>query len=214
MIRPAEGFAARFQVRLIENRKTARTRQFIGTLILILAGLAFLYWLANPVIQAAMRSPAEWITTAVGYLLFILTSIQMLSEVSRVFLHLLPDFISPVGMVCDFFFFGKRTRSAGGPLHPAILPESRKEHSHEKKLLYVIPILILLLLPIMQVHAFTGNLDGRVIFGQSFTLKSGEVLDGDLVVFGGEATIEENASVKGNVVIIGGSLVMDGFSHR
>jgi len=62
MIRPAEGFAARFQVRLIENRKTARTRQFIGTLILILAGLAFLYWLANPVIQAAMRSPAEWIT--------------------------------------------------------------------------------------------------------------------------------------------------------
>jgi hypothetical protein len=79
-----------------------------------------------------------------------------------------------------------------------------------KKLLYVIPILILFLMPITQVHAFTGNLDGRVVFGQSFTLKSGETLDGDLVVFGGEATIEENASVNGNVVIIGGSLVMDG----
>ena len=65
-------------------------------------------------------------------------------------------------------------------------------------------------MPITQVHAFTGNLDGRVVFGQSFTLKNGETLDGDLVVFGGEATIEENASVKGNVVIIGGSLVMDG----
>ena len=79
-----------------------------------------------------------------------------------------------------------------------------------KKLLYALPILILLLWPIAPVYAFTGNLDGRVVFGQSFTLNSGETLDGDLVVFGGEATIEENATVKGNVVIIGGSLVMDG----
>jgi hypothetical protein len=102
MIRPAEGFAARFQVRLIENRKAARSRQFIGTLILILAGLAFLYWLAGPVIQEAMRSPAQWITTAVGYLVFMLTSIQALSEVSRVFLHILPDFVSPVGWFVIF----------------------------------------------------------------------------------------------------------------
>lgn len=79
-----------------------------------------------------------------------------------------------------------------------------------KKIFYVLPILILLLFPISPVYAFTGNLDGRVVFGQSFTLKSGETLDGDLVVFGGEATIEENAMVKGNVVVIGGSLTLDG----
>ena len=79
-----------------------------------------------------------------------------------------------------------------------------------KKLLYALPILILLLWPIAPVYAFTGNLDGRVVFGQSFTLQSGQTLDGDLVVFGGEATIEENATVKGNVVIIGGSLTMNG----
>ena len=79
-----------------------------------------------------------------------------------------------------------------------------------KKLLFALSILALLLIPIAPVYAFTGNLDGRVVFGQSFTLHSGETLDGDLVVFGGEATIEENATVKGNVVIIGGSLVMDG----
>ncbi|HEY9152013.1 MAG TPA: polymer-forming cytoskeletal protein, partial [Anaerolineales bacterium] len=79
-----------------------------------------------------------------------------------------------------------------------------------KKILYAIPILILLLLPIAPVYAFTGNLDGRVVFGQSFTLQSGQTLEGDLVVFGGEATIEENATVKGNVVIIGGSLTMNG----
>ena len=102
MIRPAEGFAARFQVRLIENRKTARTRQFIGTLIFTLAVLALLYWLASPVIQEAMRSPAEWITTVVGYLLIILTTLQALSEVSRVFLHLLPEFVPPVGWFVIF----------------------------------------------------------------------------------------------------------------
>jgi hypothetical protein len=79
-----------------------------------------------------------------------------------------------------------------------------------KKLWYALPILILLLWPIAPAYAFTGNLDGRVVFGQSFTLQSGQTLDGDLVVFGGEATIEENATVKGNVVIIGGSLVMNG----
>ena len=79
-----------------------------------------------------------------------------------------------------------------------------------KKILCALPILILLLWPIAPAYAFTGNLDGRVVFGQSFTLKSGETLDGDLVVFGGQATIEENAMVKGNVVIIGGSLTLDG----
>ena len=102
MARPAEGFAARFQVRLIENRKAARSRQFVGTLILILTGLAFLYWLASPIILEAIHSPAEWITTAVGYLLFMLTSMQALSEVGRVFLHILPDFVSPVGWFVIF----------------------------------------------------------------------------------------------------------------
>jgi len=79
-----------------------------------------------------------------------------------------------------------------------------------KKLLYALSMVILLLWPIAPAYAFTGNLDGRVVFGQSFTLQSGQTLDGDLVVFGGEATIEENATVKGNVVVIGGSLVMNG----
>ena len=40
-----------------------------------------------------------------------------------------------------------------------------------KKLLCALPILILLLLPVVPAYAFTGNLDGRVVFGQSFTLK-------------------------------------------
>ncbi|HUH97479.1 MAG TPA: polymer-forming cytoskeletal protein [Anaerolineales bacterium] len=79
-----------------------------------------------------------------------------------------------------------------------------------RKLLYALPVLMLLLLSVAPAHAWTGNLDGRVVFGQSFTLQSGQILDGDLVVFGGEAVIEENATVRGNVVVIGGSLTLDG----
>ncbi len=48
-------------------------------------GLAFLYWFASPFIQEVMRSPADWITNVVGDFLFIVTSIQALSEVGHVF---------------------------------------------------------------------------------------------------------------------------------
>src|ERR1700690_3964528 len=111
-------------------------------------------------------------------------------------------------MVFDFIF-NQRTRIAGG-IHPLAIYSNTARSITMKKLLFAFSILILLLLPIAPVYAFSGQRDGRVIFGQSFTLHTGETLDGDLVVFGGEATIEENATVKGNVVVIGGSLTLDG----
>ncbi len=103
MVAPAQGFVSRFETRLIENRKAARVRQIIGALILVLAGIALLYWLTSPFIIEAMHSPAEWLTTAIGYFLFITTTFQALGEISRVFLHLLPDFISPIDWFVIFF---------------------------------------------------------------------------------------------------------------
>jgi hypothetical protein len=103
MLSPAEGFVSRFETRLAENRKTTRIRQIIGSLIFVLAGVALLYWFASPFIREALRSPAEWITTAIGYFLFIWTSLQALGEVSHVLLHLVPDFVSPFGWFLIFF---------------------------------------------------------------------------------------------------------------
>ena len=103
MVSPAEGFVSRFETRLVENRKAMRIRQIIGTTIFVLAGLALLYWFASPFIQEVMRSPADWITNVVGYFLFILTSVQALSEISHVFTHLLSDFISPIGWLVILF---------------------------------------------------------------------------------------------------------------
>jgi len=96
---PAVGFTERFQTRLVERRRTQRWQQIVGTLVLVLGGLGLLYWLASPIILEAFRSPATWITAAVGYFLFILTSIQVLGEVSTIVLRVLPNFIPPAILV-------------------------------------------------------------------------------------------------------------------
>jgi len=48
-------------------------------------------------------------------------------------------------------------------------------------------------------------LDGKVVVGEDFTLKSGETIQGDLIVISGSATVEAGARVNGNVVVMGGS---------
>lgn len=106
MVSPAAGFADRFQARLAEQRKAARIRQIIGTLIFVIGGLGLIYWLVGPLVQEALRSPAEWITTAVGYFLFVLTSIQTLSEVSLILMRVIPTFISPLGWLVLISIFG------------------------------------------------------------------------------------------------------------
>ena len=55
-----------------------------------------------------------------------------------------------------------------------------------------------------------GEYDGQIILGQSFTLKSGETLQGDLAIVGGAVTIEQGAGVQGNIALIGGALQVDG----
>ncbi len=81
------------------------------------------------------------------------------------------------------------------------------------KLVTLMLLLALLFLPTSAVYArgfSSGLLDGRVIFGDNFTLKSGDTLTGDLVVFGGNVAIEEGAKVQGDMVVFGGNVVLDG----
>ena len=81
-VQPAAGFVDRFHVRLEKRRREQTWRQVTGTLVLVLGGFGLVYWLAGPLIQQALQSPAAWITAGVGYFLFILTSLQVLSEAS------------------------------------------------------------------------------------------------------------------------------------
>jgi hypothetical protein len=97
MAAPAAGFVNRFQARLAEQRKATRIRQIIGAVILVVGGLGLITWLIAPFIQQVMQSPVEWITTTVGYFLFVLTSIQTFGEASTIILRVIESFISPLG---------------------------------------------------------------------------------------------------------------------
>jgi cytoskeletal protein CcmA (bactofilin family) len=79
-----------------------------------------------------------------------------------------------------------------------------------KKLIWV-NLLVLLLLAVTAAPVFaSGPMDGRIIFGDSFTLESGEVIEGDLVVLGGSVTLEEGSRVEGDVAVMGGSADVSG----
>ncbi len=94
---PAAGFTDRFRTRLEKRRAEQRWRQVIGTLVLVLGGLGLLYWFGAPYIQDLLYSPATWISAGVGYFVFVLTSLQVLSEATAILLRVLPGFISPAG---------------------------------------------------------------------------------------------------------------------
>lgn len=79
-----------------------------------------------------------------------------------------------------------------------------------RKLYILLVLLTLLALPTQPALALGPTLDGRVILGNNFTLKSGETLTGDLVIIGGQAVVEQGAVVQGDTVIIGGNLQLDG----
>jgi hypothetical protein len=79
------------------------------------------------------------------------------------------------------------------------------------RVLTLFAVLLLLLLPAGTAHAQGPNPDGgRVIFGNDFTLASGDTYSGDLVVFGGNVTIEDEAELQGNLVIFGGTASSNG----
>lgn len=52
--------------------------------------------------------------------------------------------------------------------------------------------------------------EDQVVFGGTFTLESGETLNGNLIVFGGVAMIEDGSTVRGDVVVFGGTVDVDG----
>ena len=81
------------------------------------------------------------------------------------------------------------------------------------KLITLMMLLALVFAPTSaaQARGLSGNLlDGRVVFGDNYTLESGDTLSGDLVVFGGNVTIEEDAKVQGDMVVFGGNVNLDG----
>jgi len=84
--------------------------------------------------------------------------------------------------------------------------------THRKLFLIVALLLgLVLLLSPTVTYADGPGPGGKLIFGGTFTLQSGETLGGDLVVFGGAVSIAQNAEVDGDVAIIGGTATINGY---
>ena len=75
---------------------------------------------------------------------------------------------------------------------------------------------ILVLLVIVAMLVIPGNAmakglqDDKIITGGTYTLESGETLDGNLIVFGGVVVTAMDSTVKGDTVLMGGTLTIDG----
>ena len=52
--------------------------------------------------------------------------------------------------------------------------------------------------------------DDKVVFGDTYTLASGQTLNGNLAVLGGTATLEAGSTVNGDVALMGGTLEISG----
>lgn len=79
-----------------------------------------------------------------------------------------------------------------------------------KRLSLVLSIVVVALLAFPTTALAAGWDEGRVVLGGDFTLKSGEVLQGDLLVIGGTATLEAGSEVRGTVGVIGSRVEASG----
>ncbi len=76
------------------------------------------------------------------------------------------------------------------------------------KLLLLVILIVVLFIP--GTAMAKGLQDDKVITGGSYTLQSGEILDGNLIIFGGVVTTLMNSTVEGDTVLMGGTLTING----
>ena len=92
---PAAGFTVRFQARLIEHKIEDRRRKLWGACAFVVGGLVMLMWTLGPYLTSFVSSPAVWISTIVGWLVFLGTTLFALFDAGSVILRVIPNFLSP-----------------------------------------------------------------------------------------------------------------------
>jgi len=95
MMAPAAGFTNRFQTRLAERKLEERRRKLFGAFLFLIGGLGFLLWLAGPTLLRFLSSPEVWIATVVEWGIFLITTLQAMTQAGEVLLHVVPGFIPP-----------------------------------------------------------------------------------------------------------------------
>jgi hypothetical protein len=80
-----------------------------------------------------------------------------------------------------------------------------------KTIVRITALLVVLAVLVLPSTVFAKGLaDDKVVFGGTYTLESGETLDGDLGIFGGVVVLEEDSTVLGDIILFGGTLEVSG----
>lgn len=80
----------------------------------------------------------------------------------------------------------------------------------KRTIIYSLLLVLVIGLTFPGIAFARGLQEDKIVAGGSFTLKSGETVDGNLLIFGGSVNMEEGSVVTGDVVLMGGSLSIDG----
>jgi hypothetical protein len=95
MVSPTVGFGTRFQTRLAARKVAERRRRLWGTIMFVTGGLTILMWIAGPYVASFFDSPASWLSALVEWGVFLITTVQAMSQAGSVLIHVVPGFLSP-----------------------------------------------------------------------------------------------------------------------
>ena len=98
-VAPAAGFSARFQARLAMQKAADRRRKRWGTVLFTFGGLVMLLWLVGPYLLSFFAAPATWIAALIQWMVFLITTLQAVTQAGSVLLRMLPAFLSPFGLM-------------------------------------------------------------------------------------------------------------------
>ena len=98
-VSPAAGFSTRFQARLAMQKAADRRRKRWGTVLFTCGGLVMLMWLVGPYLASFFAAPATWIAALVEWAVFLITTLQAVTQAGSVLLRMLPGFLSPFGFM-------------------------------------------------------------------------------------------------------------------
>ena len=89
-ISPAAGFSARFQARLAVQKAAERRQKRRGAVLFTVGGLVMLLWLLGPYLASFYAAPATWIAALVEWVIFLITTLQAVTQAGSVLLRTLP----------------------------------------------------------------------------------------------------------------------------
>jgi hypothetical protein len=98
-VSPAAGFTARFQTRLAARKQVERRRRLWGAVLFTFGGLIMLMWLMGPYLVSFFASPAAWITSLIGWGVFLITTLEAIAQAGSVMLRVMPSFFSPFALM-------------------------------------------------------------------------------------------------------------------